>query len=123
MRASRLVLLPALVIASLAAASDPFSPDGPRRDNSVRSISGEVRFASGAPASGAVVKLKDLKTLAIRSYLVAGDGKFSFQNLSSNVDYQVRADAPGFAPATKTISIFDSRPHVVVKLKLEPAKK
>ena len=119
----RLILLAGILTLGSISARDP-DPDGrPRRDNGIRSISGEVRLSTGAPASGAVVKLKDLKTLAVRSCLVAADGKYRFQNLPANVDYEVRADASGMAPAKKTVSVFDSRPNVVVNLKLEPAKK
>ena len=122
MRPLGVVLLTAILGQMLAAVPEPDTPGRPRRDNGVRSISGEVRLSSGAPASGAVVKLKDLKTLAVRSYLVAADGKYRFQNLPANVDYEVRADAPGMASASRTVSTFNSRPVVVVNLKLEPAK-
>lgn len=93
------------------------------RDNGVRSITGEVSLPSGEPADGAVVKLKDLKTLSVRSFVVSGDGKFRFQNLSSNVDYQVHADLGEMKSPTRTVTVFDSRPTVVVNLKLEAARK
>jgi hypothetical protein len=111
------------LLAPLALLLAGSSQQGPKRDNGVRSISGEVRLPSGAPAAGAVVKLKDLKTLAVRSFIASGDGRFQFQNLSSNVDYQVHADLEPLSSRTRTVTVFDSRPNVVVNLKLEPARK
>jgi hypothetical protein len=105
----------------LAAGDDPAGRA--KRDNGVRSISGGVHLPSGAPAAGAVVKLKDLKTLAVRSFVASGDGRFHFQNLSSNVDYVVHADLEQMHSSSKTVTVFDSRPNVVVNLKLEAARK
>lgn len=115
--AAALALLP-----SAGAAAGPAK--GKLRDQGVRSISGVVRGPGNAVAPGAVVKLKDLKTLNVRSYIVQADGKYLFQNLPDRVDYEVRADAPpGLASRARTVSLFDSRPRVVINLKLEPAKK
>ena len=118
-----LVVAAALTLISTSAAAAEAAKGKPG-DQGVRSISGVVRGPGNAVVPGAVVKLKDLKTLNVRSYIVQADGKYLFQNLPDRVDYEVRADAPaGLASRPRTVSLFDSRPRVVINLKLEPAKK
>ena len=68
----------------------------------------------------AVVLLKDTKTLQVRSYLAAKDGAYHFFGLSSDVNYDLRAQAGGFTRPIKTVSVFDS--HAVVKLNLKLKK-
>jgi carboxypeptidase family protein len=86
-----------------------------------RSIQGVVVNASGQPVAGAVVLLKDTKTLQLRSYLAQSDGRYRFYGLSTDINYQVRAQANGLTSKTKTVSVFDS--HKVVKLNLKLKKK
>jgi hypothetical protein len=78
---------------------------------------------NGVPVPGAVVLLKDLKTLQIRSYIAQNDGKYHFYGLSSDINYQVRAESRNMSSPTKSISVFDSHSRIVVKLKLKKKKK
>lgn len=77
--------------------------------------------ASGDPIAGAIVLLKDTKTLQVRSYIAQADGSYRFFGLSTDVNYQVRAQANGFTSKTKTVGVFNS--HKVVKLNLKVNKK
>jgi hypothetical protein len=86
-----------------------------------RSIQGVVVNASGQPIPGAIVLLKDTKTLQVRSYIAQSDGRYRFYGLSTDINYQVRAQANGLTSKTKTVSVFDS--HKVVKLNLKVKKK
>jgi hypothetical protein len=86
-----------------------------------RSIQGVVVNASGQPIPGAIVLLKDTKTLQVRSYIAQSDGRYHFYGLSTDINYQVRAEANGLTSKTKTVSVFDS--HKVVKLNLKVKKK
>jgi len=83
-----------------------------------RSIEGTILSESGAPAPGAVVLLKNARTLEIRSYLADKDGKYRFYGLSSDIDYELRAEANGMTSKTKTVSVFDSHPLIHLNLKL-----
>ena len=74
------------------------------------------------PADGAVVKLKNMKTLQVRSFITQKDGRYAFQNLSTNVDYEVKSDFKDLTSDTRTLSIFDSRYEPIINLKLEPSK-
>lgn len=88
---------------------------------SLRTVQGTVTDAAGNPVDGAIVQLKDTKTLQIRSFVTQQKGAYYFHGLSPNVDYEVRADYPtqGTSSPTKTVSSFDSRKEVSINLKLE----
>ena len=88
-------------------------------DPNTRSVTGSVTDAGGAPVSGANVQLKDLKTLQIRSYVTHEDGAYHFAGLSTNVDYELKAEHDGHSSGTKTLSNFDSKKTAVIALKLK----
>ena len=89
------------------------------RDPNIRNVSGVVTLPDGSPAAGAVVQLKNLKTLQIRSFITRDDGKYQFQNLSTSIDYELTATYHDLASPKRTLSIFDTRLDAVVNLKLE----
>ena len=74
--------------------------------------------SDGAPVAGAIVQIKDAKTLQVRSYIAQEDGKFQFWGLSNDVNYELRAIAGGLTSKTKTVSVFNSRRKVILDLKL-----
>lgn len=86
-----------------------------------RSIEGSVFDKNGQTVSGAIVLLKDTKTLQIRSYIAQSSGHYHFYGLSTDINYELRAQANGLTSKTKTVSVFDS--HKVVKLNLKLSKK
>lgn len=88
-----------------------------------RSIEGAVLDKAGAPVPGAVVLLKDLKTLQVRSFIAQGDGKYHFYGLNLDINYQVRAQSNDVTSSIKNISVFDSHSRIVVNLKLKKTKK
>ena len=88
-------------------------------DTNTRSLEGAVTDTADKPATGAVGQLKDMKTLQIRSYITREDGAYHFAGLSTNVDYEIKADKNGQTSGTKTLSTFDSRKAAVINLKLK----
>jgi hypothetical protein len=86
--------------------------------SSSRTIEGTVFNASGVPVPGAVVLIKDSKSLQVRSYIAQQNGKYHFYGLSSGANYQLRGQAQGLTSKTKTVSVFDSHRTVVLNLKL-----
>ena|ERR1051326_2721088 len=88
-------------------------------DAGTRSVEGMVTDAASMPINGAVVQLKDLRTLQIRSYLTKEDGNYHFSGLKTDVDYQVKADYNGATSGAKTISVFDSRKVATINLKVD----
>jgi len=93
------------------------------RDRSIRTLTGEVRLPDDTLAEGAVVQIKNLKTLQIRSYITQKDGKYTFQNLSASVDFEIRATWKDYASPKRMLTVYDSRLDPVINLKLEPAGK
>jgi len=113
--------IPLLLAGALAASGYQWTnqkKDKPR-DRTIRNVSGLVTLPDGSPANGAVVQLKNLKTLQVRSYITREDGKYQFQNLSTSVDYELTATYHDMASSKRTLSIFDTRLDAVVNLKLE----
>lgn len=89
------------------------------RDPNIRNVTGVVTLPDGNPAAGAVVQLKNLKTLQIRSFITREDGKYQFQNLSTSIDYELTATYNDLVSPKRTLTIFDTRLDAVVNLKLE----
>ena len=87
-----------------------------------RSVQGVVTAADQQPVSGAVVQLKNTKSLQIRSFISKDDGTYYFHGLSPDVDYELKADYQGASSGTKTLSSFDSRKDATIDLKLNPKK-
>ncbi len=88
-----------------------------------RDVAGIVRNEADEPVEGAVVQLKDNKSLKVRSYITKADGVYRFFGLSNNADYELRADLRDLASERRTLSVFDSRKQAVINLKLGPAPK
>jgi hypothetical protein len=91
-------------------------------DGKTRSLSGTVKDAQENGVDGAVVQLKDTKSLQVRSFITKNDGVYHFHGLSTDIDYQVKADYKGQASDVKTLSVFNSSKNAVIHLKLEPKK-
>ena len=87
-----------------------------------RRVQGTVTVADDSPINGAVVQLKNTKTLQIRSFITKEDGMYHFYDLSPDIDYELKADYQGASSSTKTLSSFDSRRQTVLNLKLNPKK-
>jgi Carboxypeptidase regulatory-like domain len=94
----------------------------PKKGQETRSVQGTVTTEDEAPVAGAVVQLKNTKTLQIRSFITKENGTYMFYELSPDVDYELTAKANGLSSGTKTLSSFDSRTAAVVNLKLNPKK-
>jgi hypothetical protein len=85
----------------------------------VKNVSGSVVDKSESPLSGAVVYLKNTKTLAVKSFISNDQGQFRFNALSPNTDYELYAEFNGTRSGTKTISSFDSKVDVTMTLKVD----
>ena len=88
-------------------------------DEKLRMVEGVVTDARDNPVEGAVVQLKNAKTLQIRSFIAGPNGAYQFSGLDRNIDYTLRAEYEGARSSTRTLSSFDSRSRPVINLKLE----
>jgi len=87
-------------------------------DANIRSVGGVVTDANNQPVQGAAVQLKDTKSLQIRSFITQVDGKFHFAGLSTNVDYDLKAEYNGKSGGAKRLSLFSSSKAATVNLKI-----
>jgi hypothetical protein len=87
-----------------------------------RTIEGKVHDRNDAPLKGAVVYLKDSRTLAVKSFISDDDGVFHFGQLSQNTDYELYAEFEGKRSKSKTISSFDNKNDFNFTLKIETGK-
>lgn len=106
------------VAALLLSASSPLAGKKKNPEDSLRTVQGTVTDAADGTVDGAVVQLKNTKTLQIRSFVTQQKGAYYFHGLSPNVDYELRAEYQGASSPTKTVSSFDSRKEAIINLKL-----
>jgi hypothetical protein len=116
----RLVCLAALVLLSIAPAAIAQKKNS--GEGNTRSVSGEVTGPDDAPVDGAVVQLKNTKTLDIRSFITQDHGNYRFNGLSPDIDYELHAEFNGMSSSTKTLSAFDDRKAATINLKLNKKK-
>ena len=84
----------------------------------VRSVQGVVSDANDQAVDGAVVQIKNTKTLQIRSFITKDHGSYYFNGLSPDIDYELKAEYQGASSGTRTLSSFDSRKRAIINLKL-----
>jgi len=117
------VLMLTLVCAASLPGQDVKKKKG---EAATRTVQGTVADAEEKPITGAVVQLKDMRTLQVRSFISQENGAYHFSELKVDNDYQLKADYNGMTSGWKTLSVFDTRNTPVMNLKLdkkqEPSK-
>lgn len=87
--------------------------------STMRSVEGVVTGPDGEPVAGAVVLLKDSKTLQVRSFITLKDGTYHFYGLSRDISYDLRAEHGKESSGSKTVSSFNDHAKIKVNLKLK----
>ena len=120
----RRIWLPLVAAFLLVGASSASAQGKKKGDEQNRSVQGVVTSPTDQVVPGAVVYLKNTKSLEIRSFVTKEDGTYYFQRLSPDVDYELRAEmqSQGESSSTKTLSSFDSRKQATINLKLNSKK-
>ena len=103
-----------LVFGAIAGAS----PDKKEKSTG-RLLYGKVLDPQDNPLPNAVVYLTNIRTRAIKTYIVGPDGTYRFPALSPAVDYEVYAQFNGHKSDTKSVSQFDDRTQVYIVLKVD----
>src|SRR5271165_1389161 len=85
-------------------------------------LNGTVTDKADQPIPVAVVYLKNMKTLAVKSFFTDKDGAYRFPQLALNTDYEVYAEKDGKKSDTKSISQFDDRFNPTVNLRINLEK-
>ena len=113
----------ALAAAVLVLSAGLFAQDKTRAEKreeaKLRSVMGVVLDAKEDPANGAVVQLKDMRTLAVRSFITQDDGQYHFTGLRPDIDYQLTVKYGDMTAAPRTLSLFDNRKEAILNFKLE----
>ena len=89
-----------------------------REEANSRAVTGTVTAADDKPISGAVVQLKDMRTLQVRSFITLEDGQYHFSGLRIDIDYELTARS-GELTANKKLSLFDNRKAAVMNFKFD----
>ena len=82
-------------------------------------LTGTVTDKADQPITGAVVYLKNSKTLAVKSYFTQQDGTYRFPQLALNTDFEVWAEKDGKKSGSKSISQFDDRYNPTINLRID----
>jgi hypothetical protein len=109
-------------LALLAAALLLAAGAGFAKDPQTRTVQGTVTAADDSLVNGAVVYLKNTKSLQIRSFFTQKDGSYYFHDLSPDIDYELKAEYNGASSGAHTLSSFDTRKLATINLKLNAKK-
>ena len=108
-----------LVLCTGLVAQEPKKTREERREEAnSRAVTGTVTATDDKLVTGAVVQLKDMRTLQVRSFITLDDGQYHFSGLRIDIDYELSARS-GELTATKKLSLFDNRKQAVLNFKLE----
>jgi hypothetical protein len=115
-RIARSIFVALLVVA--CAGLLPAQKNKDKEDPTVRSLQGQVSDPDDKAVSGAVVQLKDTRTLQVRSFITQEAGEYRFSGLRADTDYEIKAEYNGMSSDTKRLSNFDARKIAMINLKL-----
>ena len=93
------------------------------QNSELRAVRGTVMDKAENPMSGAVVYLKNNRTLTVKTYISDDMGQYRFSGLDPNADYEMHAEHDDQTSSNHTVSSFDSRKDIVVSLKVDKEKK
>lgn len=85
-----------------------------------RIVQGKVTDHVNSPVKGAVVYLKDGRS--VKSFIASDQGEYRFGQLAQNTDYEIWAEENGKKSDVKTISSFDNKNHFYIDLKIDTSK-
>jgi hypothetical protein len=97
----------------------PQRPPKTEKASAERPVSGFVTDADGKPVVGAVVQLKNTRTLQVRSFITRDKGDYYFSGLSKDVDYELKAEFGGKSSPSRTLSSFDTKAEPTINLQIK----
>jgi hypothetical protein len=83
-----------------------------------RVVQGKVELSGGGMAKGAIVYIKNGKTLEVRTYISSDDGSYRFGQLNPDADYTVWAEYQGKKSKERTVSAFDTKKVLTIVLRI-----
>lgn len=113
----------AVLCAGTVGAQTPTPPPQTKKEKkeaaAERMVQGRVTDNDDKPVNGAVVELKDMRSLQVRSFITQVNGEYHFSGLKLENDYQLKGNSKNMTSGWKTLSVFDSRKEPVINLKLD----
>jgi hypothetical protein len=87
-----------------------------------RSVKGLVTDQAEEPLAGAVVQLKNTRTLQVKSFITNAQGAYYFHGLDMAADYEMKARYLEDSSRTRTVSSLDGRDMVIFNFKIKLEK-
>jgi hypothetical protein len=84
-----------------------------------RVVDGTVTDQDGHPLVGAVVQMRDLTSLNIRSSITQKDGTYHFGGVSTDRSYRLQAKYRDYSGHVRHLSQFDGRKSAVINLTVD----
>jgi hypothetical protein len=103
-----------LLMISVAAHAAPDNKDRAQG----RLLFGKVLDQQDNPVVGSIVYVTNLRTHAVKTYIVGQEGTYRFPGLAMT-DYEVYAQYNGHKSDTKSVSQFDDRSQVYIDLRID----
>jgi hypothetical protein len=91
------------------------------KEPTARTVSGQVVDDSGTPLEGAVVTVTNTKTHEKETFFTKKGGRYSFDDLSFSVDYEVQAKYKNLLSEARKLSQYDRTPRPVRILEIGSA--
>jgi hypothetical protein len=113
-----LLLILSVVFPSVFFLSTPATAADKKDRVQSRLLLGKVLDQQDNPLANAIVYVSDMRTHAVKTYIVGPEGTYRFPGLAMT-DYEVYADYKGHKSDTKSVSQFDERSEVYIDLKID----
>lgn len=113
----------AMALGAMALAGQSPTKAEKKQAASERVVNGTVTDADDKQINGAVVQLKDMRTMQVRSFITQQNGGYHFSGLKVDNDYQLEAKYNNMTSGWKTLSIFDTRKEPIINLKMDKPEK
>ncbi len=89
------------------------------KDSKLRSVQGIVTDGQEVPLFKAVVQLKNMKTLQVKSFITDEKGAYRFHGLDPEANYELKAEYGAAMSGPRKLTTFDSRRDVIINFKLD----
>jgi Carboxypeptidase regulatory-like domain len=85
-----------------------------------RTVSGKVVDDTGQPLGGAIVTLTNTKTKNKTQVITKNDGRYNFEDVSFDIDYELQARYKASLSDTRKLSQYDRMASAVRILQIDP---
>lgn len=90
-----------------------------KKDPPQRSVQGLVTDDQENPIAKAVVQLKNVKTMDVKSYFTDEKGAYHFNGLDPDTNYEIKVNYGNSTSNVRKVTPFDSRKELIINFKLE----